>query len=458
MPPWPPDTTYTRFIHENKITPAEKSAILNWISGGAVKGDTTLAPAAPFYSPYKLNGTPNLELRIPTFTSNAVSSDSYDCFSIPTNLTQDRILRAYEIIPGNPLIVHHVVVNVDTNGTTTTNTAGNCFSITGDFSIGGFAPGAPPTVFPGQGQLKMGIRIKAGSKLVLQLHYPQGTAGQVDSTKIRLYFYPTGETGVRNVYVGTPLQNWSLNIPANTVKTYSATTSNLGAGLPISILAAFPHSHKVATQIVNYAHSGIDTTPIIRIKQWQFDQQGYYTFNKMPKINPTDTIFSSHVYDNTTNNPNNPNPVHVYAGPNTSNEMFFDSFQWLIYQNGDELIDINNILASDSLLQPFATGIKEQAQGKNSFSASAFPNPFENTVKIRYNLEKSSKVNIEVLSVMGTLVRSLNNSFESSGTHEVIWDGKNSEGSDLPSGTYFYVIKSGGKQSYGKLSLLPSKH
>src|ERR1035437_4226332 len=64
MPPWSPDTTYTRFLHERIITSSEKTAILSWISTGALQGDTTLAPPAPTYSQYKLNGVPDLVLQI----------------------------------------------------------------------------------------------------------------------------------------------------------------------------------------------------------------------------------------------------------------------------------------------------------------------------------------------------------------------------------------------------------
>jgi hypothetical protein len=144
MPPWMPDTTYTRFLHERVLTAGEKNAILNWISTGATQGDTTQAPPLPTYPPYQLNGIPSLVLQIPTFTSNATTNDSYVCFSLPTNLTQDRILRAFEIVPGDPSIVHHVVVNVDTVGNTTNDLSGNCFNAPGNFSIGAYAPGSPP--------------------------------------------------------------------------------------------------------------------------------------------------------------------------------------------------------------------------------------------------------------------------------------------------------------------------
>ena len=293
MPPWHPDTTYTRFLHENLIMPSEKTAILNWITAGAQKGDTTQAPPAPVYPKYKLTGTPDKEVKAPVFTSNAYTADSYVCFSLQTGLTQDRILRAYEIVPGNVNIVHHVVVNVDTTASIASDLSGGCYSQGGQYSIGGYALGSPPTVFPGTGPLKMGIRIKAGSNLILQVHYPVGTVGQADSTKIRLYYYPVGTTGVRPVYVTTPLQNWTMNIPANTIKTYAATDVSTAATNSISIFATFPHSHKICSNIINYAYLGTDTIPLIRINNWDFNFQGFYTFDFMKKIPMGHRLYSN---------------------------------------------------------------------------------------------------------------------------------------------------------------------
>ncbi|HEY4800258.1 MAG TPA: hypothetical protein VII99_14350, partial [Bacteroidia bacterium] len=162
MPPWPPDTLYTRFLHERLITPTEKNAILSWISSGAQMGDTTQAPPVPVYTTHHLYGTPDLILKVPAFASNATSADAYDCFALPTGLTTDRYLRAFEIIPNNPAILHHTVTNVDTTGTVATDVSGGCFSEPGQFSIGGYVPGTAPTVFSGQAPLKIGIRIKAG--------------------------------------------------------------------------------------------------------------------------------------------------------------------------------------------------------------------------------------------------------------------------------------------------------
>jgi len=458
MPPWSPDTTYTRFFHERLITTAEKNAILSWISTGSLEGDTTLAPPAPGYPQYQLFGTPSLVLRIPTFASNATNStDVYNCFAIPTGLTQDQYLRAYEIIPGNPAIVHHVVVNVDTTGTIASSLTGSCFTEPGQFSLGGYAPGSGPTVFPGVAPLKSGVRIKAGSKLILQIHYPAGTQGQLDSTQIRLYFYPIGTAGIRPIYTTVPLVNWSMAMPANTIQTFTAKyPSSGGLAASISIFSAFPHSHKVCTSLFNYADNGTTTIPLIRINKWDFNWQGYYTFKNLVKVPVGYTLRSSHTYDNTTNNPNNPNnpPQTVTAGTSTGNEMLFDSFQWFYYQAGDETIDIASLYTGDSLLTDVR---KVPANVSGTLKTFVYPNPAQGKVSIGYFLTAPSDVKVEIFDLHGKKLKVLSKKMDKQGAGEVEWDVKGSNGEDVADGVYFYTLNAGKSSANGKIILTAGK-
>lgn len=449
MPPWSPDTSYSRFAHERIITQSEKTKIINWISAGTPAGDTTLAAQAPNYPVTQLNGTPDLVLTIPTYTSNATSTDKYVCFSLPTGLTQNRILRAYEVIPGNAPIVHHAVISVDTTGSTSNDLSGSCYSIPGDFSLGGYAPGASPTVFPGSAPYKFGVTIKAGSKIVLQMHYPKGSAGQTDNTQIRLFFYPIGETGVRPIYIGTPLQHWSFSIPANTTKTVTATYPING---DISAYAIFPHSHKICSSIENYASNGSTSIPLCKINKWDFEWQGFYTYKNFVKIPNGYTLYGSHVFDNTTNNPNNPTPVNVSAGLATSDEMVFDGLMWTIYQPGDENINIDSILQQDPLLD-VTSSVKEEHL--SSADIMAYPNPFSDKITISYTHNNMQFVNAKVLNVMGQEIKILSSRLEAGGRYTQEWDGKNTNGQDMPAGVYIYRIEIGNQQYTGKIILKP---
>ncbi len=443
MPPWSADTSYTRFQHERIITSSEKQSILNWIAGGSLKGDTTLAPAAPVYSNgYELAGNADLTLSIGNFTSTAATSDKYYCFSLPSGLTQDRIVRAFEVVPGNKTILHHAVITADTTGTYAGDLSGSCFSLPGNVGLGTYAPGSAAVVFPGQAPLIAGITIKAGSKVIIQVHYPAGSAGQVDSTKIRLYFYPIGTTGVRKIYTTTPLQNWSMVILPNTITAYSAYYPTSGT-LPnsLSVFAVMPHSHLICTSIIYYAvKPGIDTIKLVRVNKWDFEWQDYYTFKKLVKIPNGYRLYSKHVYDNTASNPNNPSspPITVYAGTGTKDEMLFDGMMSLVYQTGDELIDIQSIIDNDPL---FAVGIKDNEKKKFILNSKAFPNPFNDLITIQYTLNEKSDVSIEITDLIGRQVAKYNFGKQTEGYHNWDWKGTDLNGNKIPSGIYFYKIK-----------------
>ena len=453
MPPWPPDTTYTRFLHERIITASEKNTILSWINGGALKGDTTQAPPAPSYSKYKLNGTPDLILRIPTFTSNAVTKDAYDCFTLPTGLTNDRVIRACEIVPGNADIVHHVIVNIDSTGTIVDDLSGGCINPLGSITFAIYVPGSSPIIFPGQAPLKMGVRLKAGSKIMMQMHYPLGSAGKQDSTQIRIYFYPLGATGIRPVQFPSPLSNWNLEIPANTIDTFTTQFPTAGTlTSPLSLYAVFPHAHLIGKSMKLYTYNPTDTTPLININNWNFQWQGYYTYRKMIKVPAGNTLFSKHVYDNTASNPYNPHnpPQYMVDGVNTTDEMFFDSFQWLDYQPGDESIDMESLFVNDTLL---SASVNESVP--LSVHSYAYPNPFNDHIKIGYELTRPAETSVSVYNIYGSEIKNLGYQNNSAGAYSVNWDGKNESGTKVPAGIYFYTIKTGTSATSGKIVLIP---
>ncbi len=70
-----------------------------------------------------------------------------------------------------------------------------------------------------------------------------------------------------------------------------------------------------------------------------------------------------------------------------------------------------------------------------------YPNPFNPITKIIYDLPKSSKVVLEVKDVKGGHVKTLINDYVQKGSQYVYWDAKNKNGEKIPSGVYFYTLK-----------------
>lgn len=84
--------------------------------------------------------------------------------------------------------------------------------------------------------------------------------------------------------------------------------------------------------------------------------------------------------------------------------------------------------------------------------AQNYPNPFLNGVStnaagnptiIEYTLTQSGQAEIGVYNLQGQLVRTLINQNQIAGKYFTTWDGRDSNGQALPSGTYLYRLKIG---------------
>lgn len=70
-----------------------------------------------------------------------------------------------------------------------------------------------------------------------------------------------------------------------------------------------------------------------------------------------------------------------------------------------------------------------------------FPNPFNPSTVIRYQMPASSLVEIEIYSVHGQKIRKLVSAERAAGYHEAIWDGRDDAGRVVASGVYFYRVR-----------------
>jgi len=83
-----------------------------------------------------------------------------------------------------------------------------------------------------------------------------------------------------------------------------------------------------------------------------------------------------------------------------------------------------------------------------------YPNPFNPSTTISYNLPRRSDVTIEIFNLLGQRVRTLVDESQSSGPHQVEWDGTDETGSPVSSGVYLYRLKAGESVQSKKMMLL----
>ena len=196
----------------------------------------------------------------------------------------------------------------------------------------------------------------ANSSLSISMHYPEGSFGQLDSTKVKIYFHPLN-TVIREIYsdylINEGLLGQPFILPPNQITqitgTFGPTTQDY------SFMSVFPHMHLLGKSIEMFAITPLnDTINLIKINNWDFEWQGAYLFKKFLKIPTGSMIYATGFYDNT-QSLSNPSPITVQSGLNTQDEMFVGIFQFLDYEIGDEniILENTNIVTSNSSNFPF---------------------------------------------------------------------------------------------------------
>ena len=445
MPPWPPDNSYQEYLHVRSLSSTEKSTILNWLSNGLPEGNSAATPPPPVYTNNTILGNGDLTVQIPTYMSKATANDDYVCFSVPTYLTQNRIIKAVEVVPGNRQIVHHALIFIDPNGIEVTDTLdGLCASPSNASTklVIGYTPGASPMILPSVSPLALGMDIGPGSKIYFAMHYPVGSYGEFDSTKVILHFYPPGTTNVRQISAAPLISNYNFTLPANQVTNLTAQyPTNGGVPTNFSVLSVFPHMHLLGTNIKAYAYkANQDTVKFVNIPHWDFHWQDFYFFRYIQKVSTGFKIKGEAKYDNTVNNPHNPNspPLNVSSGFNTTDEMFLVYFHFMPYMNGDENYDLQELMSAT-----LGDYMEEDLNGIVSY-----PNPFQENICIEFKDPFEISDQIFVYSSSGDFICKLDPIV---GASKVLWDGKNSNGQNVSKGAYYLSARIKGKAYSKKL-------
>jgi len=326
MPPWKPAQGAGVFRGARGLSQTDIDTLTNWVKAGSPEGDPADLPA-----PLKFNGgwelgQPDLVLTMPApFNVPATGADIYRCFSLPTNLPANTYISAFQVIPGDASVAHHAVMYSDPAGISKTleKVPGQGYSCFGDpgFNpdpsfLAAWAPGARPS-FTNVGTA---MQIPKNGYMALQLHYhPSGTA-TTDLTRVGIYF---STWPVDKVVSALAVVNTDFTIPAGNSH-YLVKGSQT---IPSSwhLVNVFPHMHYLGREshVSLLGADGKTTTPLIDINNWDFNWQGFYDYVQPVAAPPNSKIQFSKYFDNSANNPRNPNspPVPVSWGEQTTDEM-----------------------------------------------------------------------------------------------------------------------------------------
>ncbi len=372
MPPWPADATYSHFADEMVLSDEQIDWIKRWVDEGLLPGDTAKLEAPNLVIQQIHFGKPDLVVKVPTINIKGNNTDLFLVVKIPYEIPNDTFVRAIEFVAGNKKLVHHVnthllqyesgkkknihegrsSINQDQANSQTIHKELGILQDDGSYprmtpSVSNYLPGAMHSFYPEEiGGYTMA---KKGAFYLNDMHFGPSAIDATDSSYYNIYFgTKPPKRPVSEFQLGTlgisPVEP-ALVVKANTVQTFY-----IKATIPedISLISIVPHMHLIGKRFWAYAvKQNGDTIPLIRINNWDFRWQYFYKFKQLLKIPKGTTIFVEGVYDNTSQNPNNPfSPPQEIRERNgsmkTTDEMFQLIVTYVPYQKGDENFDLEN--------------------------------------------------------------------------------------------------------------------
>jgi hypothetical protein len=359
MPPWFADPHFGTFANDARLSDSEIEIIKAWVDCGTPEGDPRDLPRAPeFIEGWRL-GKPDIVIDIGEDFRVKPGQDTYEHFVVPANFNEGKWIRAAEIRPGNRKVVHHVHVSVLADAAAAGSTSIEAMTALNSFlirdgkltrvrmdapvvdnacaadtpelpylrgfqegALASFLPGRAPDVFP-DGSAKW---IPPGSKFEFVIHYARTSgSSQTDRTSVGLYLAPSPP---EHVLRRMDLRNFFFRIPPGAAshevkRCYTFERDKL-------LLSITPHMHYRAHDVTyelirpNGKHETLLVVP-----RYDFNWQLVYRL-KVPLYVEKDSRLSvtAH-YDNSPNNPANPDPSATIRWGDKSEEEMMTS--WIEY-------------------------------------------------------------------------------------------------------------------------------
>jgi hypothetical protein len=361
MPPWFADPHYGGFRNAPKLTDADIKTLAAWADGGALEGDPQEKPQ-PVSWPAGWHIRPDVIVSMPeAHNVTAKGSGEIKSFDVPNPFKEDTWINAIEIRPGEPSVVHHVMLQVPeetpgprfswggVSGSTCTPAAAESFLETPipintnprgpqvkppkNFALleAVYVPGTSVTDFRYENSAKL---IKGGGNLRIEVHYTPN--GKAVSDLTRIGFSVAKEGPQRKFVMLAPKSMANAKVPIPAGAENWETQGELEFGQDAQLVWLMPHMHLRGKDMTfNLVYPNGRTETVLRA-HFNFNWQLGYELEEPLRVRKgTKMIVTAH-HDNSANNPYNPAPDKEVAWGNlTSEEMVLPWFGVIVDSGAD---------------------------------------------------------------------------------------------------------------------------
>ena len=318
MPPWFADPSAGHFANNPSLSEPEIRVIDDWVKSGAPEGRRGDTPPPLHWTAGWNIPPPDQVVGMPKpFVAPARQEVDYQFIVIPLGWPEDRWITMAEVRPSERGLVHHAVVYVRERGDPW---PADGTRVTRSDILAVYTPGQGPMVCP-PGMAK---KIPAGADLVLQMHYTPVGKPLADQTRVGLVF---SKEAPKKRVLTLQLATTDFRIPPGESNYRVAVAGTLPNDA--LLLSFFPHLHlrgKAFEYEIDSGEGRIET--LLRVKPYDFYWQLSYRLAAPRLLRKGVKLRAIAWYDNSPNNPRNPDPsAEVTYGEQSREEMmvgFFD--------------------------------------------------------------------------------------------------------------------------------------
>lgn len=316
MPPWSGESENRTWKNDISLSQEQIDTILAWVAQGAKRGNPTDMPNAPTFPTGWTLGEPDYVITLDAVEVPAAGEDLFLKQWTTLDIDETKWVNAIEFIPGDRRATHHIQ--------TTYNNAGSAQigakSAAGTGVLAIWTAGMPPFTFPeGVGRV-----IGPQTKVLIDSHYHPFGEATTDRTKIGLHF---GEGELKKQVATMIVSNTGMRIPPGAP--HHAEVGFSVFDRDMQILAFSPHLHlrgKAMRYDLIYPDGERET--LLNVPKYNYNWQWQYYPTEPIDVPAGSTLEVTAVWDNSADNPFNPDPTQeiIYRG-NVFNEMFVGFFE-----------------------------------------------------------------------------------------------------------------------------------
>jgi hypothetical protein len=335
MPPWFADPAFGHFSNDRSLTEKEISTIVAWANAGAPQGDPADMPSPQNFVEGWGIPKPDVVFELPqAFSVPASGMVEYQYVIVPTGFTKDTWIQAAEARPTDRSVVHHIIAFVREPGSNyfkgqkpgvffeapppKQDEKNDTSALPSDFLVG-YAPGQPGEILqPGQAKL-----IKAGSDIVLEVHYTPNGKATTDQTRLGLVF---AKEPPKERVLTLSAVNGTFKIPPGDPNYRVDATFEVPR--EVKLVALHPHMH---TRGKDFEYrlvfpNGETQTPL-KVPAYNWHWQLWYNLTEPITLPKGTKIECTAHFDNSADNPENPDPTKtVIWGQQNTDEMMVGFF------------------------------------------------------------------------------------------------------------------------------------